>query len=165
MKKLNQAVKVVALSLVVALLVSVAPIKSFAASEPKQPDGRGRIALEYIGAKVCRTSQSVVAKSCVVGSGMLYELCAFGTAAVVGKGMMAFDSAVTSSMSNFQATFNISPIVYGTSAVGSVGPDQWTVRCWKPSVPVRYENGLGLLADDGSISGLATYRPDSGPNP
>ena len=168
MKTMNKTIKSVLAVAAVALLVGASVAPAFAAEEPKSPSGRGRIALEYLGAKVCRANQNDTQAFCAAGSGILYELCSFGTAAVVGKGSMAFDTVSSAQWlggsPSFQTTYGISPIVYGTGNSGSsVG--EWAVKCWKPSVPVRFENGLGIKGDDDSITTLAIYRLDSGINP
>lgn len=140
---------------------------SMAARAPRDPGTLQALDIQHIGAKKCFSRQTTGPKSCTTATGFIYELCAFGTAVVVGKGAMAFDtgSQFTSTTVNLQNSDGMSPIVYGTGPVGSSGEDAWFPRCWKPKVPVRFENGLGLLADDGSVSVMAIYRLDSGVNP
>jgi len=147
---------------VVASLVAPA----FAAKAPKDPDGRGTIPLEYLGAKACRVNQTTSPKECATASGLLYQVCAFGTAVAQGKGAIAFDSAnPTHGSPDLQKTTGISPIVYGTSSNSTDSTALWAVKCWTPPVPVRFENGLGLVTDSTSVSVLAIYRLDSGVNP
>lgn len=139
------------------------------AVEPRQPDGRGRIALEYLGAKPCRVQDTTSATLCVAGSGMLYELCAYGTAAVLGKGAMAFGTEVASTISNFAVGMPraLSPLVLGTAYVQAAGHSlaPSVTGCWKPAVPVRFESGLTIKLDDASVGAIGIYRLDTGVNP
>lgn len=166
MKTMKKMFKSVLAGLVaVALVASAAGVASAQAFAPRDPNTKQALDINHVGAKTCRVNQGGAAKLCESGAGRIYELCAFGTAVTVGKGAMAFDSAVTSSASNFQMTFGISPIVFGTGATGVSSIADWSPKCWKPAVPVRFENGLGLLADSDSVSAIVTYRLDSGINP
>jgi hypothetical protein len=156
-----------------ALLAGALPVRSSAAAkEPRDPDGKGRVAIEYIGAKACRVAGSTTASKCTAAgsSGMLYSLCAFGTAAVAGKGVMAFDSASASGIASFDvadafvSAYAIAPLVYGSGS-GSIGFGPNILGCWVPIVPVRYESGFVMRLNDASLMGVAHVRPDTGVNP
>lgn len=166
-QKLKKSILVV--SAVAAFMAAAAGVASAQARNPRDPDSKAPVALEYVGAKVCSSQQTAAAKFCVAGAGRLYELCAYGTTVTAGKGAMAFDTVSaaqwTAGSPTFQTNYNISPIVYGTAPVGSTDSNVGSVRCWKPAAPVRFENGLGILADNASVSIIATYRLDTGINP
>lgn len=150
-----------------ALAVGLAsfPSLALAATEPRDLNGKGRIALEYIGCKPARVTQSANGVLGATGSGMLYWIQAFGTAATVGKGVLAFDTINASVVTSFQSQqLALSPIVYGTSDFALSNATRH-VREWVPSVPVRFENGLWLLTDSNTVSAIACYRLDSGVNP
>lgn len=153
----------------VALVASAAGVASAQANVPRDPSSKQAIPLEHIGAKVCRVSQSANQVFCAAGAGRVYEVCAFGTNVSAGKGAMAFDTVSSSQWlagsPTFQTTYSISPIVYGTAPIGSTDSNVGMARCWKPIAPVRFESGLGILADSNSVSILATYRLDTGVNP
>ena len=170
MKKNIKTIKSLLAVSVVALFMSASAAPVLAqAFAPRDPATKQAVALEHLGAKVCRSNQTVNQKFCVAGAGRLYELCAFGTSVLPGKGAMAFDTVSSAQWLNgspdFQTTYGISPIVYGTGPAASTGDNAYSLRCWKPSVPVRFENGLGILADHGGTSVIAVYRLDSGINP
>lgn len=169
MKKINQAKKMFAVSVVAALLASVSPIKAFAARAPKDPDGRGTIDIQYIGAKACRIVGTTTAAVCsnAGSTGLLYALCSFGTATTAGSGAMAFDTAGITGASSFDTalsyvqSYAISPVVFGT---GSMTANSWQT-CFQPPVPVRYEAGLVLKLNSTSVGAVALVRPDTGINP
>ena len=171
MKNLTSKFKKYSLAVLaaVALVASAAGVASAQARNPRDPDTKAPVAVEHVGAKTCRISQSATQVFCAAGAGRVYEVCAFGTAVTVGKGAMAFDTVSSAQWSGgsptFQTTYGISPIVYGTGPIASLTSDAWSPRCWKPAVPVRFESGLGILADSNTVSVIATYRLDSGINP
>lgn len=170
MKNTIKTIKSVLAVTVVALLVGAsAEFANAQARAPRDPDTKQALDINHVGAKVCRSNQTVNQKFCAAGAGRLYELCAFGTNVLPGKGAMAFDTVSSAQWLNgspdFQTTYGISPIVYGTGPAASTGDNAYSLRCWKPSVPVRFENGLGILADHGGTSVIAVYRLDSGINP
>jgi hypothetical protein len=134
--------------------------------KPKAADGGFMENLDFVGANVCRSLQTTSPKSCATSSGILLMLCAYGTAVAVGKGAIAFDSAnPTHGSPTLQKDTAISPIVYGTGATGVSSIASWEPKCWAPKGGSRFENGMGLVADDGSVSILALYRLDTGANP
>src|SRR3990167_2587746 len=142
-------------------------LASFAASRPKDTAGNGPMErTDFIGVKTCRVEQNTGAVQCETNkTGILYWLCAFGTAAAIGTGGQAFDTVQAASIAGFnQAARYISPPVYGTAAAAGVSVP--TVHgCWAPVHPVRFETGLAIKADSVTISVLAGYRLDSGTNP
>ena len=154
---------------VATLLVGVSAPSVQAARAPRDPETKQALSIDHIGGKVCKVNQSAGQVFCAAGSGMLYELCGFGTAVTAGKGVMAFDTVSSTQWlggsPTFQTTYGMSPIVYGTSATGVDSSSYWAVKCWKPAVPARFENGLGLITDSTSMSAIAVYRLDSGVNP
>lgn len=170
--KLNKmGQKFVAVVAVAALLVGASAVAvSAAARVPLDPDGRGPIPIQYVGGKVCRVVGSTTASKCAAAgsSGMVYGLWVSGTAAVFGKGAMAFDSAAAAGITMFDTldtyvqSYAISPFVMGTIYVAGTGFNE---PGWVPVVPARYESGFVLKLDDASLMAIAIVRPDTGVNP
>lgn len=169
MTKLTQALeKSLAFLVVAVLLAGIAPIAALAGQSamPRDPYSNLPMDVRFIGAKACRVDNTTTATACATTSGVLYAICAYGTAAVAGKGTMAFDTANATHTSGFQALNQaISPIVYATNAASLTGNDAVMPKCWIPPVPVRFETGLGMKQDDAGHDSLGLYRLDSGTNP
>lgn len=170
-KMIEKFQKSLAVLTVGALLAGAsAAVASAAARSPKDPDGRGTIAIEYIGGKVCRLSGSTTAAACSVAgsSGMVYGVYVSGTAAVVGKGGMVFDSASAAGITSFDpsnsfvSSYAISPFIMGTRYFTGQG---FNDPKWEPPVPARYESGFIMKLDDISLNLMAIVRPDTGVNP
>ena len=157
---------------VLGLLVS--PLAVFASPDgparaPKDPDSRLILPIDYIGGKPGRVQDGTTAVLITEGSGLLYELCAYGTAAVLSKGVMAFATSNVATIGSFAVPSRaISPVVLASAhavLASLAGNGGSVVGCWKPAIPIRFESGLVLKADDASVAGLAIYRLDTGVNP
>lgn len=154
-----------ALTVAVALVASAAGDVFAQAHNPRDPVTKQAVLPQYMGAKVCRVDNSTTSKQCATGAGVLYGVCAYGTAAVVGKGSVAFDTITAANIADFGSLLAISPIVYGTANTASTDASAWLPKCWFPQMPVRFEGGLTMKQDDAGHDTLGYYRLDSGVNP